>query len=302
MTNRRSSCSIEKMVINRQRALIRLIANEGGKMSKLRLVKLAFLLRNSAQAAPKSSLYEFLPYHYGPYSFTLNYELHVMERDGWLRIADNEVELLRTAADQLFKIERQFAFEIDALTRSYRDTSTSVLVSRVYREFPWYTARAMDIGRRNAHIPIAQCAIFAVGYEGLMLDGLLNLLLQAGVKRLVDVRCNPVARRFGFHRSTLERHCRDVGIAYLHVPQLGIPSVRRANLTDSQSYDRLFRYYEDTILPANEESIRSLSGLVKREPSALMCMEADAKCCHRTRLAQAISKDTSLPVKELRLQ
>ena len=34
-----------------------------------------------------------------------------------------------------------------------------------------------------------------------MLDGLLDILLKAGVKKLIDVRCNPVARRFGFTRA-----------------------------------------------------------------------------------------------------
>ena len=62
-------------MINRQRALIRFIANEGGRIKLLRLVKLSFLLRETAEEIPKSNLYDFIPYHYGPYSFTLNHEL-----------------------------------------------------------------------------------------------------------------------------------------------------------------------------------------------------------------------------------
>jgi uncharacterized protein (DUF488 family) len=290
------------MTIYRQRALIRLIANEGGKVSKLRLVKLSFLLRENSQGVPKSSLYEFFPYHYGPYSFTLNYELHVMERNGQVMITDSEVALTPTVVGGALKLDSEFTTEIDSLSRQFRNVSTSDLVASVYHQFPWYTAKAKNHSRRATQVPTGECAVYTVGYEGLMLDGLLDLLLHAGVKRLVDVRCNPVARRFGFHKSTLERHCRDLDIAYLHIPELGIPSAKRSGLGDMKSYDRLFRYYEDSILPANKDLIRSLSSVVEREPSALMCMEADAKCCHRTRLAQAIAKETGLPVKELCLQ
>ena len=148
-------------------------------------------------------------------------------------------------------------------------------------------------------VPTALPAVFTVGYEGMMLDGLLDLLLRTGVNRLIDVRCNPVARRFGFHKNTIERHCRDVAIQYTHVPELGIPSSKRANLDDKKSYNRLFDYYEEKILPAHQESVNMVSSLVRREPSALMCMEADAKCCHRTRLAAAVAKETDLPAREL---
>jgi uncharacterized protein (DUF488 family) len=286
-------------MINRQRALIRFIANEGGRVTMLRLVKLSFLLRESAEDVPKSALYDFIPYHYGPYSFTLNHELRAMERDGWVRISESEVALLRNPEPEASKLDRGVAGKIDSLTRRYRNVGTTTLVSRVYADHPWYTSRAKDERLRGAAVPTATPAIFTVGYEGLMLDGLLDLLLRTGVKRLIDVRCNPVARRFGFHKSTLDRHCRDVAIQYTHVPELGIPSNKRADLDDQKSYNLLFDYYEEKILPAHEESVSMVSSLMQKEPSALMCMEADAKCCHRTRLAVAIAKNTDLLVKGL---
>ena len=287
-------------MINRQRALIRFIANEGGRIKLLRLVKLSFLLRQTAEGIPSSTLYDFIPYHYGPYSFTLIHELRSAERDGWVRITDSGVELLRSTEIELSKLERAVADEIDSLTRRYRNVSTTKLVSRVYAVYPWYTSRAKDERLRGAASPAVSPAVFTVGYEGMMLDGLLDLLLRTGVKRLIDVRCNPVARRFGFHRSTIERHCRDLAIQYTHVPELGIPSNRRAELDGQDSYNRLFDYYERNILPAHKESVNMVSTLMRKEPSALMCMEADAKCCHRTRLAAAVAKATDLPAKELR--
>jgi uncharacterized protein (DUF488 family) len=286
-------------MINRQRALIRFIANEGGRIELLRLVKLSFLLRESAEDIPKPNLYDFIPFHYGPYSFTLNHELRVVERDGWIRITEAGVELLRSAEAEFSKLDRAFTREIDSLTRRYRNVATTTLVSRVYADYPWYTSKAKDEKLRRVAVPTALPAIFTIGYEGMMLDGLLDLLLRAGVKRLIDVRCNPVARRFGFHKSTIERHCHDLAIQYTHVPELGIPSSKRANLSDESSYNRLFDYYEEKVLPAHEKWVNMVSSLMRKEPSALMCVEADAKCCHRTRLAAAVAKETNLPVKEL---
>jgi len=286
-------------MINRQRALIRFIANEGGRIKLLRLVKLSFLLRENAKEIPRSVLYDFIPYHYGPYSFTLNHELRAIERDGWVRITESGVELLRSADTEISKLDRAVADEVDSLTRRYRGVGTPTLVSRIYAGYPWYTSRAKDERLRGAASPTVPPAIFTVGYEGRMLDGLLDLLLRTGVKRLIDVRCNPVARRFGFHRSTIERHCGDVAIQYTHVPELGIPSNKRAELDGQDSYNRLFDYYERQILPAHKESVNMVSSLMRKEPSALMCMEADAKCCHRTRLAAAVAKVTDLPAKEL---
>ncbi len=287
-------------MINRQRALIRLIDNEGGQIKMLRLVKLLFLLRETAEAVPKSGLYEFIPYHYGPYSFTLIHELRAIERDGWVRMTDHEVVLLRSGKKEYPRVDRALLEEVDSLTRRFKNVTTGNLVSRVYAANPWYTARAIDESRRGAVIPIAPLSVFTVGYEGLMVDGLLDLLLQTGVKSLIDVRFNPIARRFGFHKSAMERHCRDVDIRYTHVPELGIPSNKRSNLGDVRSYDRLFDYYEDKILAANSESLKTVSSLMLDEPSALMCMEADARYCHRSKLAEAIAKATNLPIKELR--
>jgi uncharacterized protein YwgA len=290
---------IEASMINRQRALIRFIANEGGRIEMLRLVKLSFLLRETAEAAPRSNLYDFIPYHFGPYSFTLNHELRSIERDGWVRLKGNDVELLRNIEPEMLKLDRGVAGEIDSLTRRFRNVGTATLVSRVYADYPWYTSNAKDEKLRGAAAPTVSPAVFTVGYEGRMLDGLLDILLRAGVKRLIDVRCNPVARRFGFHKSTIDRHCRDLAIEYTHVPELGIPSDKRTGLDGQESYNRLFNYYEEKILPAHEESVNRVSSMIQKEPSVLMCMEADSKCCHRTRLAAAISKDTDLAVKEL---
>ena len=133
-----------------------------------------------------------------------------------------------------------------------------------------------------------------------MVDALLDCLLRKGIKRIIDVRCNPIARRYGFHKATLCKLSGDVGIEYIHFPSLGIPSVWRADLHDQAAYDRLFERYEKEIIPKQSATIDRIAALATESPSALMCMEATHDCCHRSRLGAEVSRRTSLPVIELR--
>jgi len=64
----------------RQKVILSLIDQMGnqspsgnhGKVSRLQLVKWAFLLENERKM---KTFYQFVPYHYGPFSFTLYHEL-----------------------------------------------------------------------------------------------------------------------------------------------------------------------------------------------------------------------------------
>jgi uncharacterized protein (DUF488 family) len=288
-------------MLTRQKAILRLIENEGRRIGKMRLFKLAFMISNEPGWQDTSLAYQFIPYQFGPYSFTLAHELKTLERDGFLRVMDSEIRLV-DFGERLPEPNSSTSSVIDSMSRRYKRVSTDDLVSIVYRQFPWFTAKARDKSRRGVQVPISAPAVFTVGYEGLMLDGLLDLLLRAGIKQLIDVRANPVARRFGFHKSTLDRHCTDVGIKYLHFPELGIPSAERADLQGPDSYKRLFDSYSSETLVSNRGFVDTVSVLIKQTPSALMCMEADATCCHRTCLANLVSEMIQLPIKELRIQ
>jgi len=285
-------------VFSRQRALLRLVQNEGGSVSRLRLVKLAFLL--SQNSCPRTAAYEFVPYKRGPFSFTLYHELRSLERAGWL--VEKELDFVLTELPDLETayLDREFLALIDSTCGRRRAVPTSSLVDEVYRDYPWFTLNAEIVQKRAVARPISAPAVYTVGYEGISVDGLLNRLLRAGIEQLVDVRSNPIARRYGFHKSTLSRLCGDVGIEYVHFASLGVPSAWRAELSDRASYERLFERYVDDILPKQEAAIAQVCRLVAARSSALMCMEANHESCHRSRLAIKVSQKTSLPVVELR--
>jgi len=286
-------------MFSRQRAILRLIENEGGSVARLRLVKLAFLLSRETEA-PRAGLYDFVPYKHGPFSFTLYHEVRALGRDGWLAEQEHDVGLAEAPHLETAFLDKEFLALIDKLSCRHRSTPTAAVVDGVYRDYPWFTLNSDTIQKRAVSRPAAELAVYTVGYEGIMVDTLLNCLLRKGIKRLIDVRCNPIARRYGFHKATLCRLCNDVGIEYIHFASLGIPSAWRTDLSDRSSYQRLFERYEREILPKQRSAIDKVAGLVATMPSALMCMEADHDCCHRSRLGAEVSRGTSLPVIELR--
>ena len=138
-----------------------------------------------------------------------------------------------------------------------------------------------------------------MGYEGLLVDGFLDLLIRKGIRRVLDVRRNPVARRYGFHKSTLKRLCGYVQVAYEHFPELGIPSRLRRDLRSPEDYEAIFGQYERDTLRTEGAALGRVATLIVDKPSVLMCMEADPSRCHRTRLAKTMSLKIGLPVLDL---
>ena len=80
---------------------------------------------------------------------------------------------------------------------------------------------------------------------------------------------------------------------------MGIPSRFRTNLEDYASYQRLLRQYEGQVLPHVSDEISELARLMEERPAVLVCMEKDVCCCHRSRLAEAISRESGLAVRHL---
>ena len=95
--------------------------------------------------------------------------------------------------------------------------------------------------RRTARQP---AGVVTIGYEQRSLEAYLNELLRAGVTLVFDVRRNPLSRKYGFSKGTLSNACEGLGIAYAHVPELGIASEDRRGLTTQADYDGLFASYE----------------------------------------------------------
>ena len=78
------------MLTSGEKGILFLLMNNKSKMSKLRLVKLMFLV------SKRVPLYYFVPYKYGPFSFQLYHDLSHLEKDGFVSIDDDSVHLVKT--------------------------------------------------------------------------------------------------------------------------------------------------------------------------------------------------------------
>lgn len=278
-------------MFNRQKALIHLIRKSGGEITRLVLTKLAFLLRHETESCGGDSFYDFVPYHYGPFSFGLYQEAEKLVSQGYLHECDGSWRVGEVEAP---KVEQRLAHDIEIVSKRFAKTDVNQMLDYVYKKYPNFTVNSKR--KQLAKRKLAPLAVYTAGYEGKSIDSFLNGLVEAGIMHLIDVRMNPIARRYGFHRSTLSRLCDHLGIKYTHVPALGIPSELRQNLETENDYDSLFSAYEATTLKKEISAISLVSKWTEESPSVLVCMESDSKCCHRGRLAKLVSRKTGLPI------
>ena len=286
-------------MLNRQKALIELLRTARRPVLVTELTKWAFLLRAETASTGGSAFYDFVPYRFGPFSFALYHELRKLEREGWLTVRSSgrrsEVSLCSPAEDCQLK-DITVADDISHVIAEFGDLGHGELFDRVYEAHPSYTVNSEV--RRLAKRPIAPLAVYTAGYEGRSVDSFLGLLVESGIRHLIDVRRNPIARRYGFHKSTLCRLCNNLDIDYTHLPMLGIASEQRRGL-DRSEYKPLFDNYERETLVEEADAVAKAAALVTRKPSVLVCMEACPQECHRSRLATKMAALTGLSVRNL---
>lgn len=289
----------ENAMLNRQKLLILLLKLADRPVSRIELTKWCFLLRSEGETSGGPAFYDFVPYLYGPFSFALYQEAEKLVAQNLLRDdGDNHWSLNYQVAASVGTPGRDIERDAIRLISRFGKKDADFLIDYVYERYPAFTVNSKL--RKLEARPEAIPAVFTAGYEGLSIDGFLNLLIVSGIRRLIDVRKNPIARRYGFHKSTLQRLTKRLEIEYVHLPELGIPSEDRQSLVDQEAYDTLFDKYENTVLRNERQAIEQVKRLVTELPSVLVCMESEPNCCHRSRLAAAVSKSTKLPIKHLR--
>lgn len=268
----------------------------GGEVEKLRFQKLLFLY---AMKKPNAE-YDFVPYKFGCYSYSAKADMNTMVRKEMLSETEKKYSkvdktvYLKTVkpADQKF---------LQTVVTDYGAMSSRALIKHTYLNFPFYAIHssiAKDVlpGKLYERIEKAipknnQTSLFTIGYEGVSLERYLQKLVKSNVKLLVDVRKNPLSMKFGFSKTLLKRYCNSLGIEYLHIPEVGIASNKRRQLNSQEDYDFLFADYRQTTLLETKESQQEIINLLqKHKRIALTCFEAKPCQCHRTHLAETISK------------
>ena len=76
-------------MLMRQRTILDLLTRIERPVTRTVLGKLVFLLRHETVLWHSPSFYDFVPYKYGPFSFTLYRELELLRQTGYVAVDDN---------------------------------------------------------------------------------------------------------------------------------------------------------------------------------------------------------------------
>lgn len=302
------------MTTDRKKIFLALLEAFGTKLDRTDFQKLLFLF---CQRTGRS-YYDFFPYKYGSFSIMTYVDKKQLTEKGVLKKSDNfeleiKPELLQGSSTYYQSLlttkEREHLKDLLDEVGNMRGRE---LLHKMYLEFPLYTVRSEILSTTLTATEQEQIKkvwsndisplLFTIGYESLSIDEYLNVLVNFNISALVDVRRNPISRKIGFSKKLLEKYLRMVDIQYYHLPELGIASYLRQNLTTPEAYQNLFKLYEEELLPKQTEALDLLEKIIKnRQRVALTCFEADAVCCHRHRITSylQLQRGLELPVEHL---
>ncbi len=134
--------------------------------------------------------------------------------------------------------------------------------------------------------------VYTIGYEGKNIVEFINCLLTNGVNYLIDIRDKPISRKKGFSKTKLSEQCKEHGIVYHHIRELGTPKHLRYEVLEKQDFSLLYDYFED-IFDSRKEEMDLLVSKIQEEVVCLMCFEQDVEKCHRNIITAKLQEITS---------
>jgi uncharacterized protein (DUF488 family) len=294
------SNELPKPVYKRQQFLLAFLQEIKGGCSATDLQKLVFLYSQNNDAA----FYDFVPYKYGAYSFQLAQDVDTLQAMGWLEHTATNISYIGYASSALFGYSASQFKSIDSLRGNK-------LIKKVYTTHPYYAINSTiatemlnndelePVHNARAQMKQESQVLFNIGYEGLSVEAYINTLIQNDVRLVCDVRNNPLSRKFGFSKNNLGHFLRNVGIEYVHIPELGIISDKRKSLETKADYDALFGEYAET-LPTKRKYLDDVHTLTQtKKRIALACFEHDPQFCHRHVIRDTLVEEYQLEHKDL---
>ncbi len=126
---------------------------------------------------------------------------------------------------------------------------------------------------------------FTFGYIGRSLPEVIAILNGAGVATVFDIRSVAVSMyKPAFSKRNLSQGLQAAGIAYVHLPELGVPRDIRAGAAAAGTRETIWEWYDEAVL--EKFFTRNLNLFLNgaEHPVALMCVEVDPTQCHRHRI------------------
>jgi uncharacterized protein (DUF488 family) len=248
----------------------------------------------------KDHSYEFVPYKFGCFSFQSYADKAKLIELGYLEDV-TDWKLAKSRKSHVKQLNKGDDKKLDLFKSKYGKLKGKKLLHHVYSGYPYYAINsrvAEDILSDEEFTSVKKLKVrrrlnlFAtIGYEGIPVETYINKLIDNDVCALVDVRKNPLSRKYGFSKTRLSDLLGKVGIEYLHMPELGIVSDKRKTLKTRRDYDDLFREYESTVLVDQSDALTQLHDIyLDKKRIAITCFEGCHTMCHRHKVADAIAE------------
>lgn len=135
-----------------------------------------------------------------------------------------------------------------------------------------------------------------IGYEGKSIDVFLTELLKNNVSILIDTRIRAGGRKIDFCKKNLSTSLMKNGIKYIHYKELGTPEYLMKVKKNQGSYS-LEEY--GVYLDSKPDVLQKLIVDVTEDHLAIMCFEKDYTECHRSVIADRLSKLTRAKINHI---
>jgi uncharacterized protein YwgA len=277
-----------KPVYKRQRFLLSFIKELDEPCTETELQKLLFLY----QSLNGHAYYDFIPYMYGCYSIQAAEDIETLHTMKWIILTEKKIQY--AFADTGVRNTALLFDNITGFNLQYLPKERGrKLIKLIYEWYPYYAINSHVIDEmldkkvrarieaEKERITQFEQVLFTIGYEGLSVEKYLNLLIENDVRVLCDVRNNPLSRKLGFSKKSLQNYLGHIGIEYTHIPELGIVSEKRNGISSDMDYTHLFKDYKNSLSTRTEALKRVYQILQEKTRVALTCFEHEPAHCHR---------------------
>lgn len=128
--------------------------------------------------------------------------------------------------------------------------------------------------------------LLSIGYGGRRQSDLVQILQNAQVSVVVDVRLSPRSRIPGFSEHSLRAALAKVGIEYRHERRLGNPESNRHAFRSGDTALGVQRF-RSTLGPDGKAALDELAALADGRRVAVLCAERSAVSCHRNTVIES---------------
>jgi uncharacterized protein (DUF488 family) len=298
----------------RQKLFLNLLKLLNDEVSSLKIQKLFFLY---TELEEEKKTYDFIPYNYGCYSFTLYQDELQLEKKNFITVdrPSNNIFSYISLQDKIEipKLSNEKMDVLVSVVNKYKNYSDNELIDITYKKKPYYSknSKILDQFKNNEEfykkiesinytISQRQHFLFTIGYEKKSVELFINKLIFYNIKLVVDVRCNAYSMKSNFIGATLCRLLKKVNIDYVHLPELGISTKDRKDYIPQGNINQLFDIYYKS-LNTKSEYVNKIIEYYNEKNMALMCFELNPKECHRLQLANYCKKEfnNSISIKNI---